>query len=149
MFTRLPLDIVHVNNTPHVNSVNLGADRCIACCQIVMDLFLFNITELRANEDFSAYWCKFTNILAHNINVTDRNATVYNQLLEMIVVLFRLLKPAPHSTSHAHEIADHEEGSSFFFLTIFTFYLYDQNEEVIDGLNFMSFYFFCFCINSF
>ena len=115
MFTRLPLDNIQVNNIPHGNIINLGADRCIACCHIVMDLFLFNIIELRANDDFSAYWCKFTNILAHNINVTDRNSAVYNQLFEMIIVLFQLLKPAPYSTIHFQGSADHDGGISLFF----------------------------------
>ena len=135
MLTRLPLEIVQHNHTPRRNNnthsstqqnkvMDFKATHCLSCCQIVLNLFVINFSELRANEDFSAYWCKFTNILARNINAMEKGSSLYNQLLDTIIALFKLLKPMPHSVEFPHQTLEQASGIFHFLSLFFYFYLY-------------------------
>lgn len=119
LLTRLPLGTIQIDYSPRnfttatttataiassagssVGNDFMGdfdTERCLVCCDVVFDLFVQNIVQIQVSTDFSAYWCKFTSILASNISVTDKGSRPYERLLEMIIVLFKLLKPIPPS----------------------------------------------------
>ena len=94
MLTRLPLGIIQLPKLFAGGDVQAAA-RCMKCCQIVCDVFVGNMMQLHSSPDFTAYWCKFSSILASNAGAVDRGSDLYAQSIIMIDSLFQLLKPTP------------------------------------------------------
>ena len=102
MLTRLPLGIIQLPRLFAGGDVQAAA-RCMKCCQIVCDVFVRNTMQLHSSPDFSAYWCKFSSILASNAGAVDRGSDLYAQSIIMINSLFQLLKPTPIFKSSARK----------------------------------------------
>jgi hypothetical protein len=103
MLTRLPLGIIQLPKLFAGGDVQAAA-RCMKCCQIVCDVFVGNMIQLHTSPDFTAYWCKFSSILASNAGAVDRGSDLYAQSIIMIDSLFRLLKPTPIYRSSARKL---------------------------------------------
>ena len=94
MLTRLPLGIIQLPKLFAGGDVQAAA-RCMKCCQILCEVFVGNMMQLHSSPDFSAYWCKFSSILASNAGAVDGGSDLYAQSIVMIDSLFQLLKPTP------------------------------------------------------
>jgi len=92
MLNRLPLniqDLLQQRNGSEMEMIH----RCLSSCNIVFEMLVGHIKELRDIPDFPSIWLRFTKVLSTNLSSVQRDHPLYDEMLEMIAALLRLLRP--------------------------------------------------------
>lgn len=98
MLNRLPLNIQDYL-AQQKNETEL-IHRCLSSCNIVFEMLVGHIKELRDIPDFPSIWLRFTKILSTNLISVQRDHPLYDEMLEMIAALLRLLRPPVLPAQH-------------------------------------------------
>jgi hypothetical protein len=103
MLNRLPLNIQDLIQQRHESEMDL-VRKCLSSCNIVFEMLVGHIKELRDISDFPSVWLRFTKVLSTNLNSVQRDHPLFDEMLEMIAALLRLLRPPILPTQHAPAI---------------------------------------------
>jgi hypothetical protein len=80
-----------------------SVDICHRCCNVVFDVMLENVRQMRENVEFQSIWIRFVSTLATNAALTHKNALqlsrqqpfFHDEVMGMLEALLRLLKTPP------------------------------------------------------
>lgn len=93
LLARLPLSLITANNRLNALDNSAAADCCLRSCNLVFEILVSQIKQLRHLPDFQTFWLRYTSILATNANLLTRGLAIHEEMLEMIAAIMRLLRP--------------------------------------------------------
>ena len=99
MIERLPLDLKKNQEKFTTSDIVAISDLTLKSCNLLFEVFVSNIREMINSKDFHVNWESFLTILAGNIEIANLDLPIYEETLEMIGALFRLLRPLPNSAN--------------------------------------------------
>jgi len=95
MLQRLPIDI-KIAKEKFINSDIVEiSDICLRCCNIIFDVLVSSFRQLLSTKEFSTHWLMFMSVLSGNIKASSRGLPIFDETLEMMGALLRLLRPLP------------------------------------------------------
>ena len=145
MISRLPLSfqlIANFSNNSHGKSALPNLPEFIYCslysCNLVFDVFVANITELRKAPDFPVVFIRFIGTLATNMSILNNlklmisnQHQISEEIFDMVESLLRLLRipiisiTSPHSNQTKVDSKNSSSSSSYFAILNWIF----QEEE--------------------
>lgn len=118
MLNRLPVNIQDLIQQRHESEMEL-VRRCLSSCNIVFEMLVGHIKDLRDSSDFSSVWLRFTNVLSTNLSSVQRDHPLFDEMLEMIAALLRLLRPPvlPAQSTPTNTVASPQPPTSLGLLS--------------------------------
>lgn len=109
MLQRLPIDLKMAHERFSASDVVEICDLCLRCCNILFELFVSNFRQLLSSKEFGMQWLMFLGVLASNLKIANRGLPIFDETIEMMGALLRLLRPLPVAvdvdTVHANSSA--------------------------------------------
>lgn len=93
----MPINLAATSNSKKFAMANEDEviECCLRSCNVIFEMMVTHIKQLRKVKDFPSYWLRFISVLATNANLLMKGVAMHEEMLEMIAALLRLLRPPP------------------------------------------------------